>query len=131
MCSERRYLVMRYTFLFLCCMVIASFLMLLACEHPIRRSEAQFVNAESRAAGVVVHGCSTEGWIRNDSGETLRIKQVWIFRGETTEWLLVFKPGQKKQQYISPQHGFHVYNMDGVEIGWIRPTRNGISRQGR
>jgi len=73
-------------------------------------------------AGITVHGYCKKGWIRNDNDFPVRIKQVWIFKGETTQWIKIFQPGEIYHQYISHQHGWHVYTIDGVEIGWIRVT---------
>lgn len=77
--------------------------------------------AEVSSAGVVLYGWASDGWIKNTKDFPVRIKQVWIFRGETTEWIEVFEPGQIRHQFISHQHGFHIYNTNGVEIGWLRP----------
>jgi|GEM_PF-5670042 len=83
------------------------------------------LNSESVSAGVIVHGFCSPGWIKNVNPFPVRVKQVWIFQGETTKWVEVLQPNEEIPLYVSHQHGFHVYSLDGVEIGWIRPWQNG------
>lgn len=89
-------------------------------------------------AGVVIHGqasymdgVSGQGWIQNDNDFPVRIKQVVIVtsaysQGETTQWIKPVQPHQKLQQFISSNYGYYILDMNGVEIGWIRP---GVSEQ--
>lgn len=81
--------------------------------------------SETKNSGVIVHGWESDGWIENTNDFPVRIKEVWIYRGETTVWINIFLPNQKIEQFISQQHGFHIYTLDGIEIGWIQPIRNG------
>jgi hypothetical protein len=83
------------------------------------------LGSESSQAGVIIHGMDSPGWIQNTTSNTLRVKAVWIFRGETTQWIRELKPTEKMKAYISNQHGFHVYTLDGAEIAWITPVLNG------
>jgi hypothetical protein len=85
----------------------------------------EYSNSETRSAGVTVHGYATQGWIQNNNSNLVRVKQVWIFNGETTQWIKELKPGEKIDEYIDPQHGFYVLTKEGGEIGWIKPEKNG------
>src|SRR3989344_696157 len=108
--------------------VLCACLLLIACDSTSvkpGRERPENLSSESVSAGVIIHGYTSPGWIQNTNSFPVRIKQVWIFRGETTDWLDVFQPGEKRPQYISHQHGFHIYSLEGAEIGWIRPERNG------
>lgn len=105
--------------------VLILALLLAACSFKPCEERPENFNSESVAAGVVVHGYASPGWIQNTNSYPVRIKQVWIFHGEATKWIDAFQPGEKRQQYISHQHGFHIYTLDGVEIGWICPVQNG------
>lgn len=90
---------------------------LAACGNP---------NAETKSAGVVVHGYESAGWIQNTNTFPVRIKRVTVDRGESTKWIEVFAPGDKKQMcFVSAWSGFHIHTLDGVEIGWIKPEKNG------
>lgn len=102
-----------------------SSLLLAGCDFRPAYKRPENLNSESESAGVVIHGYTSPGWIQNTNPFPVRIKQVWIFRGETTQWIDVFQSGDKQPQYISHQHGFYIYSLDGVEIGWIKPECNG------
>ncbi len=108
---------------------IALLLLFAACDLRPAEQRPENLNSKSSSAGVVVHGYASPGWIENTNPFPVRIKQVWIFRGEFTEWINEFQPGEKKHQYISHQHGFYIYSLDGAEIGWIRPEQNGSREQ--
>lgn len=106
-------------------LVIVISLSLIACDMRPADQRPENLNSESSSVGVIVHGYTSPGWIQNNNSYPVRIKRVWIFRGETTEWINVFQPGEKRLQYISHQHGFHIYLLDGTEVGWIKPEQNG------
>ncbi|MFA5070099.1 MAG: hypothetical protein WC528_02355 [Patescibacteria group bacterium] len=105
--------------------LVALLLLTNSCQVKPASKDPEFLNSESAAAGIVVHGYCTSGWIKNTNSYPVRIKEVWIFKGETTDWIDVFQPGEQRPQYISGQHGFHIYTLDGIEVGWIHPVRNG------
>jgi len=73
------------------------------------------------SAGVVI---SSEGWMKNTNDHPVRIKHVYIFRGEETKWFKVLQPGQRIGQSIYHQYGFYILTMDGVEIGYIHTDRS-------
>jgi hypothetical protein len=91
-----------------------------------RRQSPEYLHSESSEAGVVVHGYCTMGWIQNTNDFPVNIKQVWVYKeAERTVWSKEFPPGKKLEQpYISHQHRFYVYNMDGGEIACITPVKN-------
>lgn len=105
--------------------IIVLSIFLVACDM----SKEQ--NAESTSAGVVVHGCDASGWVRNNNRFPVRVKKVYLdctySCSEQTESIEVFQPTQKMFDYISRRDGYHVFSMDGAEIGWIRPYPNGRS----
>lgn len=96
-------------------------------NQPRAEERPENLNSESVSAGVIVHGHDSPGWIQNTNSVPVSITQVWVFRGETTEWTRVFKPMEKESRYISNQHGFHISTVDGGNIGWIRPYQNGLA----
>jgi hypothetical protein len=71
--------------------------------------------------GVVLHGCgSGSGWIQNTNVYPVRVRRVWRFRGEGTQSINQLAPGAKYVlSRISYRHGFYIYLMDGVLVGWI------------
>lgn len=93
-------------------------------NHPLPPT-AQQTNSESENSGVVVHGYACQGWIKNTNIFPVRIKGVFITSGEITTWVEVFQPREVKDGYINGQSGFHIYTLDGIEIGWVRPLENG------
>jgi hypothetical protein len=105
-------------------LVVAS-LLLSACDMRNAEDKPENYNSESVEAGVIVHGYTSPGWIQNTNPYPVRVKEVWIFDGETTDWVETLQPGEKIPSYISHQNGFHIYTMDGIEVGWIRPYPNG------
>ncbi len=107
----------------LCIFCFIVFLFILACTSTSEKPECY--NSESTSEGVIVHGFGSVGWIQNTNSFPVRIKEVWIFRGENTLWIKVFQPGEKLGQFISHQHGFYIYDLNGIEMGWIQPTKNG------
>lgn len=105
-------------------LVIAMIVTAIQTPRPEDRPENR--NSESSEGGVTVHGFSAYGWIENGNSFPVRVKGVWIFQGETTQWITEFAPGERQPMFVSHQNGFHVYTLDGVEIGWIRPVQNGM-----
>lgn len=85
-------------------------------------------------AGIIVEGFNRSmgykpnGSITNMNNFPVRIRQVWIFKGETTQWVKVFEPYETKIQSISYQHGWHIYTLDGIEIGWLRYKLRGTEK---
>lgn len=75
-------------------------------------------------AGVVVRGYSCDGYIKNTNSFPVRIREVWQYSGEKTKWVKIFEPGEKKEQFISCQHGFYIMDMDGKLIGFILVRNN-------
>lgn len=72
--------------------------------------------------GVVLHGCTQQekGWIENTNSYPVRVRRVWQYYGERTESINRLEPGAKLMlDKISHQHGFYIYTMDGVLVGWI------------
>jgi len=100
-------------------------LVLIGCDMRPSDQRPENFDAETTNAGVVVHGYDCAGYIQNTNQVPVRVKQVWAFRGETTIWLKVFQPEEKQAQYVSNQNRFYVYDMNGVEIGFIYPSDNG------
>lgn len=70
---------------------------------------------------IIVEGCSSDGYIQNVGNNTVRIKAVWQYKGETTQWIKEFKPMQKHEMYINGhQQGLYIIDLNGTEIGFIR-----------
>lgn len=104
-------------------LIFCSIFLLSCCGgNPCRNTNN--ANVINQDAGVMVKGFSCDGYIQNLNDFPVRIKQVWQHPGETTQWIKEFKPGFRKSQYISHRHGFYVYNMEGQEIGFIKPQRS-------
>jgi len=110
-------------------MGIAIFLLIALDPVPTYKT-AEYLNAESISAGVVVHGCNSSGWIKNENDFPVRIKNIsWITTNEVG-WIKVFQPNEISHQLlVGRQHGFHIYTLEGVEIGWVRPIPNGKKEQ--
>lgn len=83
------------------------------------------INAETIGIGVVVHGYETIGWIKNTNDFPVRVKHIWRGKGEFTQWIKVFQPGEIIDQEIRSSSRFYVLTMAGGEIGFIKPTGNG------
>jgi hypothetical protein len=98
----------------------------LSCCCGGNSSDYQYV--VNQDAGVMVRGYCCDGYIQNLNDFPVIIKQVWQFRGETTQWIRKFNPGFRKNQYISHQHGFYITDMDGKEIGFINPQKEGCKK---
>ena len=58
-------------------------------------------------------------WINNTNNFSVRIKQVWQFHGETTQWIDEFEPFETRHQEFDQQMGWHIYTINGTEMGWI------------
>src|SRR3989344_7424808 len=75
-----------------------------ACFIP--SAERPNINAETIEAGVVVHGFFSPGYIQHNNSFPVRIKGVYISKGEITQWIKVFQPGEKKEiDRVYIQHG--------------------------
>ena len=81
------------------------------CETRIIRKETNNVE--------FVRKVLEKGYIKNNNDFDIRIKCVWIFKGETTVFIKKLKPKARIDMHISFQHGFHIYDMKGIEIGWV------------
>lgn len=82
------------------------------------------INAQIESNGVIIHGCSALGWISNTNSYPVTIKQVWIFRGETTEKIMKLNPNKIIEQWIDYQHGFYLYK-DNQLLDFIKCRTNG------
>jgi len=71
--------------------------------------------------GVLIKETSVgKGYIQNLNPFTIRVKKVWIFKGESTDSINLLKTREKQQlSFISHQHGFYFYTLDGIEFGYI------------
>jgi hypothetical protein len=58
-------------------------------------------------------------WINNTNNFSVRIKQVWIGHAEITMWIKEFVANESVYQIYNSQYGWHIYTMDGIEVGWI------------
>ncbi len=108
--------------------IIVLSIVFAACDTTPAEKRPENLNSESMSAGVVAHGFTSPGWIQNQNMFPVMIKQVWLFHGESTQWVKVFQPGEKQFQYINHQYGYHISSVGGNEIGWIKPERNGSSQ---
>jgi len=69
--------------------------------------------------GVVLHG-PKEGRLENTNEFPVRIRRVWQFHGERTLSINSLRAGATLEiGYVSHQHGFYIYTMDGVLVGWL------------
>ena len=88
---------------------------------------------QSDSGGVVVEIQSSStffgssvGYVENTNKFPVRVKEVKVYshEGECTEWLKVFQPGERVDLYINSEPDrFYVYDMNGVEIGFIIPRK--------
>ena len=60
------------------------------------------------------------GTIHNGYHDVITIKQVWQFKGETTEHVHTLGVGRNCEVVFGHQSAFHVYDAKGVEVGFIR-----------
>lgn len=105
-----------------CCFIVLG--LIGGCGTP-KAETPEFYDAESVSAGVLVHGYCGGGWIKNTNDFPVRVKRVWISKGESTQSIDVLAPGEVHSLFVSHRHGFYVTTLDGVEIAWIRPNPNG------
>ncbi len=105
--------------------VSASFILFSAAGCGSKIDDVQF-----DYGGVVVSGYNSEGYIENISDFPVRVQCVELqgHMGEVTQWLKKIEPGPQHRikQYIEcnlyPQR-FYVYDLQGVLIGFIKPTK--------
>ncbi len=74
--------------------------------------------------GVVLHGCGSgsieNAWLENTNPYPVRIRQVWQAGGETTISISLLKQGTKLNlSSLRHQHGFYIYTIDGIMVGWL------------
>jgi len=96
---------------------------------PISKSEEfeQFPkDSNSVSAGVVVYRYGEKGgWIENSNDFPVQIHRNDMFIGMNhVEWIFTFQPGQVRKLYYIPYHiYFHIYDMEGKQIGFIVPRK--------
>lgn len=75
--------------------------------------------------GVMLRGCGDDwsisnGLIQNLNKYPVRIRRVRQGRGEFTEAIDLLDPRAKLSiREITNQHGFYIYTIDGVMVGWL------------
>jgi hypothetical protein len=74
---------------------------------------------QKSSAGVTVKGYSANGYIENKNSFPVKVREVWVFSGERTKWIKVFQPGERKNQFVSHQHGFYIMDMNDKLLGYI------------
>ena len=78
-------------------------------------------NNTVREGGLVIRGWDSPGSVTNTRPFPVRIRQVWVCRGESTTAVYVLAPGEQRPLgCVTLGTGFHVYSLDGIEIGWAR-----------
>ncbi len=86
-------------------------------------TQSIYIEGSGRSGSFGCYG----GLITNISDKPLRIKQVWLFEGETTKWIKVVNPQQSiALPSVSHQHAYHIYSLSGVEIGFVRPVAEAV-----
>ncbi len=84
--------------------------------HEEKRKEYIYVKNN-----IEIKGYNTQGHVKNIGNKPIKIKCVWVFRGESTQYIKIFKPNESKKQYISNQHAFYVLDIEnGNELNIIR-----------
>lgn len=61
------------------------------------------------------------GFLENNRPDTVMVRQVWCFHGETTQAVFPIPPHGR---YDVPRHGgtqtgWHIFDQNGREIGWL------------
>ena len=80
--------------------------------------------------GVELKGYNVNGYIKNIGSEPIRIKSVWVFKGETTQYIKVFKPNEIRKQYISYQNSFYILDpKTGAEIGIVHVSESMFKKE--
>ncbi len=82
------------------------------------------------SGGVTLHATwppkSESCWIENGNGDSVCVRHVWMFRGETTLGYLTLAPTQRVYlDQVSHQDGFYIESMDGRRLGWMSGDRDG------
>ena len=100
--------------------------LLIGCEDEGRLAEyhKKCKEVTTESAGVVVKGYNIRGSIHNTNEFPVRIKCVIVNdarASETTDWVQVYDPNQCKPENIFTMSGYYISDMNGVEIGWIKP----------
>lgn len=94
--------------------------------------EKKIPDIQSDSGGVVVKGYNSNGYIENTNVFPVTIKGVSYKGrcGECTNWVKLFRLGEKILQFIEGSElswegqAFYVYNMEGVMIGFVRPEKS-------
>jgi hypothetical protein len=104
------------------CLICVTSLFVVGCDKINHDSE-------TTSNGVVFHGYNTLsetddcGWIQNNNDFSVRITEVYVSdRGELTQWIKLIQPGEKISETMHPSYGFYIHDLNGVEIGFVRPT---------
>lgn len=144
---RKTYQVVKKIGIILIVILLASWL-IASCADSVHKEQA--IKAEQRklafseSNGVIFVGYGNEcgcgvsevkegefyPYIKNTNDFSVRVKKVYFgTHGEFIHWLEEFKPGDYKYDNLTSGYGYYILNMDGGEIGYVKPANNGVLPQ--
>jgi len=98
------------------CILILVFL-LVGCSNP--SVEPRYYDANN--TGILVQGDGYGGHtiLNTHDSDTLTIRIVWQFRGETTDQIAILPPGGYIKYILGNQHAIYVYKESNL-IGFLK-----------